>query len=134
MSLEAAIAKLTAAVEANTAALEGGASAPADKGTAKKPAAGAKKAPAKKPATKKGPTADDIAEQFGSYMKEGDADERAQAKANVRAIIEAMETDRLTNLDPEQFGQALEYLEAFKAGEDPFEEEGGEEEGDDDLM
>jgi len=132
MSLEAAIAKLTAAVEANTAALEGGASAPADKAPAKK--APAKKAPAKKPATKKGPTADDIAEQFGSYMKEGDADERAQAKANVRAIIEAMETDRLTNLDPEQFGQALEYLEAFKAGEDPFEEEGGEEEGDDDLM
>jgi len=132
MSLEAAIAKLTAAVEANTAALEagGGGEAPAKKAPAKKPAAGAKKAPAKK----KEPTADDIAAAFGEYLKTGDADERAEAKGNVKAIIEHMETDRITNLDPEQYADALAYLKAFKDGDDPFAEEGGEDEDGDDLM
>jgi len=129
MSLEAKIEALTAAVEANTAALGAGgtpAKKPAASG-AKKPAAGGKK-PAAKP---KGPTADDLAEAFGGYLKTGDADERAEAKGNVKAIIEYMETDRITNLDPGQFAEAIGYLDQFKAGENPFEEEGGEDEGDD---
>lgn len=135
MSLEDKIEALTAAVEANTAALLGG-EAPAEKAPAKKaPAkAPAKKAPAKKPAAKKGPTADDIAKQFGEYLKTGDEDEREAAKANVKAIISHMETDRITNLDPEQYQDALDYLDAFKNGDDPFGDGEEEEEDDDGLM
>lgn len=136
MSLEDKIEALTAAVEANTAAVEAntaallGGDAPAEKAPAKK--APAKKAPAKKAPAKKGPTADDIAKQFGEYLKTGDEDEREAAKANVKAIISHMETDRITNLDPEQYQDALDYLDAFKNGDDPFGD--GEEEEDDDLM
>lgn len=124
MSLEAAIAKLTEAVEANTAARAGG------EPTAKK--APAKKAPAKKaPAKKKGPTSDDVAAAFGEYLKTGDKDDRDTAKANVKAIIGHFETDRITNLDEEHFTEALALLEAFKEGEDPLGDGDG---GDDDLM
>lgn len=125
MSLEAAIEKLTAAVEANTAALTGG-KAPATK-------APAKKAPAKKaPAKKSGPTSDDLATAFGEYLKTGDKDDRAAAKANVKAIIDHFEVDRITNLDEDKYQEALDLLAQYKEGEDPL--GGGEEEGDDDLM
>lgn len=126
MSLEAEMSKLTAALEANTAALTGGGGAPA-----KKPAADAKKSPAKKPAAKKGITADDIASSFGEYLKTGDKDERAEAKANVKAIIDNMDTDRITNLDPDRYQEALDFLAQFRNGENPFEDEGDD---GDDLM
>lgn len=127
MSLEDQIAKLTAAVEANTKALGGAATKPAAGKPAGKPAAGAKK-----PAAKKATTADDIAEAFGSYLKTGDKDERDAARANVKAIISAMDVARITELEADRFDEALGYLKQFENGEDPF--EGGEAEGDDDLM
>ncbi len=131
MSLETAIAKLTEAVEANTAALSGGA-APAAKPAGKpagKPAA--KPAAGKKPAAKKGPTADDVAAAFGEYLKTGDKDERDTAKANVKAIITHFDVERITTLDPDNFKDALDYLEQFQNGENPFGEEEEEEEGED---
>lgn len=130
MSLEAKIEALTAAVEANTeavlAAAGGAAKAPAKSGTV------AKKTTAAKKTTKKAPTADDLAEQFGSYMKTGSKDARDEAKANVKAIIGHFDVDRITNLDEENYAEALELLAKFKAGENPLDDD--EEEGDDDLM
>lgn len=126
MSLEAAIAKLTSAVEANTAALGagGGTSKPAGKPAAggKKPAAGGKK-----PVGKKATSADDLAAAFGEFMKEGTAAERKEAKATVRAIIEYMDVERITHLEEDRFDEALGYLKAFQNGEDPFGGEEGEE-------
>lgn len=129
MSLEQAIKDLTAAVEANTAALAGGESKPAAKAPAKAPA---KKAPAKK-AEKKGPGPDDLAEAFGAYLKNGSAAERKEAKTHVKAIIDHFEVDRITNLDAEHYEEALAMLEQYKDGEDPL-GDGEEEEEDDNLM
>lgn len=129
MSLEESIQKLTAAIEANTKALTGG-EAPAK--AAGKPAAKPAGKPAGKPAAKKGPTVDDIADKFGEYMKTGDKDEREEAKTNVKAIVAHFGVSRLTEIDPENFQQALDFLDQFKAGENPFEDE--EEENEEDLM
>jgi hypothetical protein len=133
MSLEQAIKDLTAAVEANTAALAGGASKPASKPAGKAAEKPAGKA-ASKPAAKKGPGPDVLAETFGLYLKTGSAAERKEAKANVKAIIDHFEVDRITNLDPEHYEEALALLEQFKDGEDPLGDGEEEEEDDDSLM
>lgn len=128
MSLEAAIVKLTEAVEANTAALTGGAAKPSGTKAADKPAS--KPAAGKKPAGKaKGPSPDDLAQAFGEYLKTGGSDERAEAKANVKKIIGHFDVDRITNLDAENYQEALDLLAQFKDGEDPL-GDGEEEEGD----
>lgn len=116
MSLEAKIEELTEALKENTAALLGSEA----KTPAKKPAG--KKPPAKKPAGKKDDeiTVDELAKKFGAYLKTGDKDERAAAAANVKALIDHYDTDRLTNLDAENYAEALDYLKQFEAGEDPF--------------
>jgi len=128
MSLEAKIDLLIEALDRNTAAKGGDDAAPA-----KKPAAAAKKPAAKKTTAKKGPTVDDLAERFGNYMKAGTKAEKAEAKANVMKIVEHFESDRITNIDPENFQEALDLLTQFEEGEDPL---GGEEEEDDgdDIM
>lgn len=134
MAIEKLLTDLIAAVEANTAAIQGGASAetPAKKAAPAK-SAPAKKAPAKKaPAKKAAITVDVIAKRFGEYLKTGSKDDREAAKANVTALIAHFDTDRLTNLDPESFEDALAFLDQFEAGEDPFgEEEEGEDDGSD---
>jgi len=127
MSLEAAIAKLTEAVEANTAALAGGA---APSKPASKPAGGAKKAPPKK-TTKKETTADDVVAAFGEYLKTGSKETRDEAKANVKKIVDHFGVERITLLDPENFDEALAFLKQYQDGEDPLEDE---EEEDGDLM
>ena len=123
MSLEDRIAELTAAVEANTAALLGG-EAPAKK-------APAKKAPAKKTTTKKGPTVDEVAEKFGAYMTTGSAAAKKKAKQVVKAITEHFEVERVTKIDPGQFQEALDMLAQYEDDEDPL---GVFDEDDDDGM
>lgn len=127
MSLEQKAQALTDALIAVMQEVAGG-GAPAKSAPAK--STPAKKTTAKKPAAKKAPTADDIAEAFGSYMKSGDEEERTTAKENVKAIITHFDVERITKLDASLFPEALELLAAFKRGEDPL-EEGGEEEGGD---
>lgn len=150
MALEKLLTDLIAALEANTTATEEqnaklasmmGAKAadkpaakqadkPADKPAAKpaeKPAAGKKAAP-------KAVTADDIAKAAGEYMKAGDDDDRAQAKANVKRIVEYFESDRLTNIDPEDFPEVLSMLKTFAAGDEPEALAGGDEEGEDSVI
>jgi hypothetical protein len=112
MSLEDRIAELTAAVEANTAALLGG-DAPAKK-------APAKKAPAKKTTTKKGPGVDEVAEKFGAYMNTGSAAAKKKAKQVVKAITEHFEVERITKMDPDQFQEALDMLAQYEDDEDPL--------------
>lgn len=135
MSLEDAILGLTKAVQENTARLDamlGGAKAPTK--TADKPAdkAPADKAPAKA-STKKpaGPTVDDIAEAAGAYLKAGDKDERATAKANLARICEHFKTDRLTNADPKHYAAVLKMVKTFAAGDTPEEFADDEDEDED---
>lgn len=144
MSLEERIAELTAAISENTKRLDkmlGGATAKTEDKPATKPAAGK---PADKPATKpaagskakpKAVTAQDVADFAGTYMKEGDDEDRANAKANIKRIVEHFGADRLTNIDAAEMGNVLAMLKAFQSGEDPLgDEEGEEEDGDDSVI
>lgn len=128
MSLEQKIEALTAAVEANTAMLQGIAKAGAAAGT--KPAATGTKPAGTKPATTKktGPTQEEVAERFGAYLKVSDKDERKERIANMGKINAHFGVAKITDAEPAQWKEALELLDKLEAGEDPFEDEG---EGDD---
>lgn len=131
MSVEALLTRLIESLDRNSAAMEAlnkkaGGSAPAsEKSTSKAET---------KPASKaKSLTVDDIAEAFGGYLKGGDADARAEAKENVKAILSHFGVERASHIEPENFSEALRYLDQFKAGKTPdfMNEEGGDDDGDD---
>lgn len=118
MSLEDAIRDLIVALEANTAALGG--AAPAEAKPAETKPAETKTTKAK--ATKaKATTAETVAKAFGAYLaEEGDG-----AKAVLRKINAHFGVKRVTEVDPTRFDEALELLERFRNGEDPFDAEDG---------
>ena len=136
--MSGAMEKLTAALEANTAiqekmlaALKGGGgakAAAAEKPAADKPAAAKPKAAAGKKKT----SVDDVAAAFGAYLGIKDADERAERKANVKAIVDYFGAAKATEIDPDNFDEALKYLQQYIDGETPDFDGGGEEEGGDD--
>lgn len=133
MSLEALLTRLADSLDRNSAAMEslnkkagGAAPAAADKPAASKPAA------SKATGKAKTLTVDDIAEAFGGYLKGGDADSRAEAKDNVKAILNHFGVERASHIDPGDFAEAMKYLNQFKAGETPdFMGEDGGDDGDD---
>lgn len=134
MSIEKALADLTAAVTANTAALSkmmSGAAAgkAADTTTGGKPATTG----GTKPKTPKVPTADDIRNLFGGYMSgTKEKGERETRKQNVAAIVAHFGVERATELAEENRVEAIGYLKQFEAGETPdFMNEGGGEDGED---
>lgn len=138
--MSGAMEKLTAALEANTAiqekmlaALKGGGgakAAAADKPAADKPAAAKPKAAGGKKKT----SVDDVAAAFGAYLGIKDADERAERKANVKAIVDYFGAAKATEIDPDNFDEALKYLQQYIDGETPDFDGGGEEGGDDDAL
>lgn len=138
--MSGAMEKLTAALEANTAiqekmlaALKGGGgakAAAAEKPAADKPAAAKPKAAGGKKKT----SVDDVAAAFGAYLGIKDADERAERKANVKAIVDYFGAAKATEIDPDNFDEALKYLQQYIDGETPDFDGGGEEGGDDDAL
>lgn len=140
--MSGAMEKLTAALEANTAAINkmiemsgGKASAGAKAAAAEKPAA-EKPAAAKKAAGgKKKTSVDDVAAAFGAYLGIKDADERAERKANVKAIVDYFGAAKATEIDPDNFDEALRYLQQYIDGETPdFDGAGGDDDGDEALV
>ncbi len=140
--MSGSIEKLTAALEANTAAINkmiemsGGKAAAgtkaADKPAADKPAAAKPKAAAGK---KKKTSGDDVAAAFGAYLGIKDADERAERKENVKAIVEYFGAKKATEIDPDRFDEALGYLQQYIDGETPdFDGGGGGGEDDEALV
>lgn len=137
MSLEEALNKNTAAVERHNELLEKmlakGGSAPAAKTEEKveKPAASTKAKPA---TTKKKTTVDDVAAAFGKYLKTGDTEQREEAKANVKAIVDYFGAAKATAIPEESWDEALGYLAQYEAGETPEFDGGpdGDEDGDGD--
>lgn len=139
---EGSIEKLTAALEANTAAINkmiemsggkpasGGAKASTAKAESAKPAG--KAAGAKASGGKKKTTVDDIAEAFGGYLGVKDKAEREERKANVKAIVDYFGVAKATELDPENYDEALRYLQQYIDGETPEFDGAGDDEGDDD--
>lgn len=150
MSLEEALNKNTAAVERHNELLEKmlakGGSAPAAKTEekAEKPAASTKAKPTAstkaKPATKK-ITVDDVAAAFGKYLKTGDTEQREEAKANVKAIVDYFGASKATAIPEADWPEALRYLAQYEAGETPEfdggpdgDEDGGEDEDEDEAL
>ena len=135
MSIEKALADLTAAVEKNSSLLAAMMkNAPATAGTK---AAGATTAATKpaggKPAPKKKtPTEEDIRNAFGGYMSGAkDKAERAERKENVAAIIAHFGVERATDIPEESRAEALGYIKQFEEGETPDFMNEGDGDGDD---
>lgn len=138
--MSGAMEKLTAALEANTAAINkmismsGGKPAAAAKTEAKEEAA-PKKAAGAKAGGKKKTSVDDVAAAFGAYLGIKDADERAERKANVKAIVDYFGAAKATEIDPDNFDEALRYLQQYIDGETPdFDGAGGDDDGDEALV
>ena len=138
--MSGAMEKLTAALEANTAAINkmismsGGKPAAAAKTEAKEEAA-PKKAAGAKAGGKKKTSVDDVAAAFGAYLGIKDADERAERKANVKAIVDYFGAAKATEIDPDNFDEALRYLQQYIDGETPdFDGAGGDDGGDEALV
>jgi hypothetical protein len=142
--MSGSIEKLTAAIEANTAvqekvlaALKGGASAGGAKASAAKEdkPADKPKASGAKGGGKKKTTVDDIAAAFGGYLGIKDKDEREERKANVKAIVDYFGVAKATEIDPDNFDEALKYLQQYIDGETPdFDGGDGDEGGDDEAL
>lgn len=141
--MSGSIEKLTAALEANTAAINkmiemsgGKAAASGTKAAESKASTGTKasgtKATGAKAGTKKKTTVDDIAEAFGGYLGVKDKAEREERKANVKAIVDYFGVAKATELDPENFDEALGYLQQYIDGETPEFDGAGDDEGGDD--
>ena len=138
------IEALTAALESNTAiqtkvlaALQGkagGAAAGAGAASGKPAGAAAGKPAGGKPAGgKKKTTVEDIAAAFGGYLGIKDKDEREVRKANVKAIVDYFGVAKATELDADNYDEALRYLQQYIDGETPdFDGGDGDEGGDDD--
>lgn len=138
MSIEALLARVADALEANTTAMhalmkDSAGTKPASTGA--KPAAKPAAKPTAKTTAKKGATSvEDVTDKVTAYLKTGTKAEREERKGQVKQIIEHFDVDRFTNIDPENFDEALGFLEAFEAGDDPFGGDGAEEGEDEDAM
>lgn len=130
MSLEDALNANTKAVLAHndllTAMMAGGAAKPAAAAAAKpaaaKPAAAKPAAAAPKTTTdkRKGEiTAEHVAERVTTFLKTGDKETRDARKAQVKTIIDHYGAERFTAIDSAQFEEALGFLSAYEAGEEP---------------
>ena len=76
---------------------------------------------------------DDIAAAFGGYLGIKDKDEREVRKANVKAIVDYFGVAKATELDADNYDEALRYLQQYIDGETPdFDGGDGDEGGDDD--
>lgn len=139
--MSGAMEKLTAALEANTAAINkmismsGGKPAAGAKASEAKEEAAPKKAAGAKAGGKKKTTVDDVAAAFGAYLGIKDADERAERKANVKAIVDYFGAAKATEIDPDNFDEALKYLQQYIDGETPDFDGGGDDgDGDEALV
>ena len=141
--MSGSIEKLTAAIEANTAvqekvlaALKGGAKPASGSAKAEPEAkAEAKAKPAGKASGgKKKTSVEDIAKAFGEYLGIKDKDEREERKANVKAIVDYFGVAKATEIDPDNFDEALGYLQQYIDGETPDFDGGDEDGGDDEAL
>lgn len=73
-------------------------------------------------------TADMVKAAWGDYFKAAaDEDEKKERIANAAKVAKMWKVAKITDAPKEKWGEALAILEKLKAGEDPFEEEGGSE-------
>lgn len=119
MSLEQAMADLTAAIKENTTLLSNArasvAGKAADKPAATKPAA--TKPAAKTTKAPKAPTEADLREKFGSYLTSvEDKADKKRLTATVKPILEHFGVERVTEIPEESRLEAMGYCDALAAG------------------
>lgn len=139
MSIEAAIAELTAAVKENTEELRFLTSAARD-GAAKnsartttKPAEEAEKPTrSRSRSTKeKVPTVKEISDATKSFLDVDDQNEYEDRKDIVKRIVEKFKAKKMSEIDDKNRAEAMRMLDVAKAGDDPFDGEDGD--GEEDL-
>lgn len=130
MSLEQAMAELTAALKENTALLKGGAAKLAEKAAAGDKAADKPAATTKATGTKatgkatksKEPTEEALREKFGGYLNSvEDKAEKRRLTATVKPILEYFGVERVTEIPAESRAEAMALADKLIAG---FEEGG----------
>jgi len=144
MSLEASIKELTEAVNRNNELLEFMTSA-ARKGINEKSTATTDAAPSEKAtdteaapkrtrrkAAPKAPSTKDMAEATTKFLDVDDEEEYKARRELVKKIVDRLGAKKMSEIEEGDRQGALDMLEAFKNGDDPFagDDEG---EGDDDL-
>lgn len=131
--MSGALEELTAAVEAQTQAINKLIASAGGKAATGTKAAGTKAASTKKTTTSKAKlTVAKIAEAFGGYLKGAeDAEERAERTSHIRTIVAHFDAAKATEIDPDNFASAMEMLECYKRGETPPEFDEEEEEDED---
>lgn len=123
-ALNAHAKALNAFVAASKSGTTAGADKPKATASADKP----------KATTKKAVTKDQLTAAFGEYLSVKDKDEKKERAANVVAITKHFQAERISTIDESEYGAALAFLKQFEAGENPFAEEGDEDEGDSSLV
>lgn len=143
MSIEALLTRVAEALEANTEAMHslmkdsaGSKSTSTSNKSADTKSTGTKstgtKSSSKTTKSKGATTVEDVTEKVTAYLKTGSKAEREERKEHVKAIIDHYEVDRFSNIDPENFDEALGFLAQFEEGEDPFGGDGQDEDEDED--
>lgn len=139
MSIEVTLKELTEALKANTAALlsaggstggaTGGATAeegkttkPAAAGKTTKPAAGKTTKPAAKPAAEESESEgevdlDKVKDVFGGFLKIDDEKKRALRKKFAGTLLEQYGVAKASDLDPQDYAEAVDFIERALAGE-----------------
>lgn len=144
--LRETVSELTVAVKENSELLKfltgkarDGLTAKDDSTKASKPAAAAKEDKEdKKPASRsrsstkapKAPTSKEMAEATTKFLDVDDETEYKDRRELVMQIVEKFGVKKMSEIDEGERQSALDMLEAWKAGDDPFADEGGK---DDDL-
>lgn len=142
MSLEEALKANTEALNRNSELLEFLTSKARDgltgKDEAAKPAkASAKETEDKKPASRsratkaaKAPTAKEMSEATTKFLDVDDENEYKDRRDLVKQIVDKFGVKKMSEIEEEDRQTALDYLEAYKNGDDPFADEARK---DDDL-
>ena len=130
MSLEAAVAKLTEALERNsdllekvTAGIGKGGAAPAkpDKDEAK-PKTTSGRTSTRKASGSKAKSKDplgDLCKEASSYLEDGDKAGKPERAANLKSIVEHFGVAKLSQLEADNVAEAQTYLTAYINGEEP---------------
>lgn len=141
MSIEAALAKLTAAIEENTeelkfltSAARAGQTAQKDKPAPKAAATEEAEKPARATSSRsrkeKAPTVKEISDATKAFLDVDDETEYEERADIVKRIVKKYKAKKMSEIDDANRAEAMKMLEVAKNGDDPFEGEGGDDEND----
>ena len=124
MSIEVTLKELTEALKANTAALLSAGGSTAGGSTGGAAAAAAEEGKTTKPAAKPAAEEDEgevdldkVKEVFGGFLKIDDEKKRALRKKFAGTLLEQYGVTKASDLDPQDYAEAVDFIERALAGE-----------------